>query len=304
MYDLLIVGSGPAGLTAAIYSSRAFLKTLVLAGDQKGGQLISTTSVDNFPGFPDGIMGPELMMRLEEQAKKFGTEITIEEATDIIQDGENFLVNGKYQSKTVLVASGASHRHLGILEEKVFAGKGVSYCATCDAFFFRDKVVAVVGGGDSAMEEANFITKFARKVYLIHRREEFRASKIMIDKVKHNSKIELVLNREVKSLQGDGVLQKIILSSTVSEPDLTLEIDGLFVAIGLVPNSQWIQKLVALDEKKYIKKNPDLGFAHQTSCPGIFAAGDVTDPVYRQAVVAAGDGAAAALEIIKFVEKK
>jgi thioredoxin reductase (NADPH) len=351
VYDVIIIGSGPAGLTAAIYTSRAFLKTLVLTGLEKGGQLTTTTSVDNFPGFPEGIQGPELMQKMEEQAVKFGTEIVPEEATSVIlsaakdlpSDKKQFTVNSKYQSRSLIIASGASHKHLGLPEEKDFIGKGVSYCATCDAFFFRGKTVAVIGGGDTAMEEASFISKFASKVYLIHRRAEFKASKIMFDKVKNNPKIEIIINRTVKQLLnsnnivGDDLLvvpqtdkpgglslQKIILESTIGEPDQELSVDGLFVAIGLRPNTDFLKGIVNLDEKGYIikssnirknpleiRKNPNgnisekqqgqTNYKNMTSVEGIFVAGDVADPIYRQAITAAGDGCAAALEVEKWL---
>lgn len=305
IYDVIIVGSGPAGLTAAIYSSRAFLKTLVLSGNKKGGQLMDTTSVDNFPGFPEGIMGPDLMRKMEEQAKKFGTEILFDEVQTIDSSKKPFVINSKYSSYSIIIASGASHKHLGIPEEEKFIGHGVSYCATCDAFFFRGKTVGVVGGGDTAMEEANFISKFANKVYLIHRREEFRASKIMFDKVKNNPKIEILTNKTVSKLSGSPNLKSVTLSSTVDETTQELPLDGLFVAIGLKPNTEFLKEMLALDEKGYIvSSQKSAPFHHLTSVPGIFFAGDVADPIYRQAISASGDGCMAALEVEKWLNQK
>ncbi len=302
IYDVIIIGSGPAGLTAAIYSSRAFLKTLVLSGNKKGGQLMDTTSVDNFPGFPEGIMGPDLMQKMEEQAKKFGTEILFDEAQTIDSSKKPFVINNKYSSHSIIIASGASHKHLGIPEEEKFIGHGVSYCATCDAFFFRGKTVGVVGGGDTAMEEASFISKFASKVYLIHRREEFRASKIMLDKVKNNPKIEILTNKTVSKLSGSPNLKSVTLSSTVDKTIQELPLDGLFVAIGLKPNTEFLKGILALDEKGYIVSSQNSApFRHLTSIPGIFFAGDVADPIYRQAISASGDGCMAALEVEKWL---
>lgn len=266
-------------------------------------------------------MGTDLMNRMMEQAKKFGTEIINEEATSIILRSEAtknlFSVNDKYRARAIIIATGASHKKLDILSEEKFSGKGVSYCATCDAFFFRDKIVGVVGGGDTAMEEASFISKFAKKVYLIHRRNEFRASKIMVERVLKNSKIEIIYNRTVKELVGGNKLQKIILTSTVGEPDMELSIDGLFVAIGLKPNTDFLKGKVELDEKGYVKKirNPkyaiknDKGeiiryrFNMMTSIDGVFTAGDVHDSVYRQAITAAGYGCEAALEVDKWLNE-
>ncbi len=350
IFDVVILGSGPAGLNAAIYTSRAFLKTAVLTGFQPLGQLTTTTLVENFPGFPDGIMGPELMQKMEAQAKKFGAEKYSDEATilnevkDPLTKKKLFTINDKYQSRSVIIATGASHKSLGLPEEKDFLGHGLSYCATCDAFFFRDKNVAVVGGGDTAMEEANFISRFAKKVYLIHRRAEFRASKIMQEKIKKNPKIEIVLNRVAKSLVGDDLpvvpksrangtmdkpgglsLRGIILQSTTNERDLKLSVDGLFVAIGLKPNTDFLKGKITLDEKGYIKKilsntnqyyqiltntnklkNKKINsekYGHMTNIEGIFFAGDVADSEYRQAVTAAGDGCAAALEVEKWLDE-
>jgi thioredoxin reductase (NADPH) len=313
LYDVIIIGSGPSGLTAAIYTSRAFLKTLVLSGNKKGGQLMDTTSVDNFPGFPEGVMGPDLMMKMEIQAKKFGTEIISDEVSEInlpspaiASTTASFTINNKYQAKSIIIATGASHKKLEIQNEEKFWGHGVSYCATCDAFFFRNKAVGVVGGGDTAMEEANFISKFASKVYLIHRREEFKASKIMLDKVKNNPKIEIITNRTVSKLSGSPVLKNITLKSTTNEKDMELPVDGLFVAIGLKPNTDFLKGIVNLDKKGYIiRPTTDYvlrtTYSHMTSVNGIFVAGDVSDPIYRQAITSAGDGCAAALEVEKYL---
>ncbi len=308
IYDVIILGSGPAGYTAAIYSSRAYLKTLLLSGNLKGGQLTETTLVENYPGFVDGIMGPELMQKMEAQAKRFGTEIVAEEAASADFSKKPFVVNDKYQAKTVIIATGASHKKLGLPEEEEYRGKGLSYCATCDAFFFRGKDIAVIGGGDTAMEEASFIAKFAKKVYLIHRRHEFRASRIMVERVLKNPKIEVIWDRTVKKLNGRGKLQAVILESTSGEKDMELPVEGLFVAIGLKPNTDFLQGKVELDEKGYVKKfpisNSKFPSNNMTSVDGVFVAGDVADPVYRQAVTAAGDGCAAALEVEKWLTEK
>lgn len=304
LYDVIIIGSGPAGLTAAIYTSRSFLKTAVFSGNKKGGQLMDTTMVENYPGFPEGIMGPDLMEKMIAQAKRFKTEIIDEDVVNVEFTKHPFEINNKYKARSIIVATGASHKELGIPEENKFKGHGVSYCATCDGFFFKDKVIAVLGGGDTAMEEANFLSKFGKKIYVIHRRHEFRASKIMIDKVMNNSKVEVVWDHVVKELKGNEKLQSIVLQSTVDKKDVELQVDGLFVAIGLKPNTSFIEGFINLDEKGYILKNKEENeYSHMTSVDGVFVAGDVSDPVYRQAVTAAGDGCAAALEVEKWLNE-
>jgi thioredoxin reductase (NADPH) len=303
MRDVIIVGSGPAGWTAAIYAARAELKPLVFEGHEPGGQLMTTTEVENFPGFPQGVQGPELMRIFKEQAKRFETEIKSEFVDRLVRidGGFELTANGQtYQSKTVIVSTGATARRLGLASEKALYGKGVSACATCDGFFFRGKQVIVVGGGDSAMEEANFLTRFASKVFLVHRRDSFRASKIMQERTRNNAKIELVLNREVAEILGEeaGRVTGVRLRDTVSGGLVEMPIDGVFAAIGHEPNVGLVKGLVDLDEKGYIKTLPGTA---QTNVPGLFACGDVQDARYRQAITAAGSGCMAALDAEKYL---
>lgn len=295
MYDVIIIGSGPAGYTAAIYASRAFLKTLLIAGTQVGGQLTTTTMIDNFPGFSKGIMGPTLMEEMKQQAVRFGTEVVMDEIKTISSTSP-FTVTGskEYQGKTVIIATGAQAKTLGIPTEETFRGKGISYCATCDGFFFKGKTIAVFGGGDTAMEEATFLTKFADKVTIIHRREEFRASKIMIEKAKRDPKISFLLNKTVDAFYGDTVLRGV---KFVDGTDVAL--DGAFIAIGHTPATGFLKDVVVLDEKGYVKVSNTM-----TSIEGIFAAGDCVDSRYRQAVVAAGMGSMAAIDAEKWLEGK
>jgi thioredoxin reductase (NADPH) len=303
MRDVIIVGSGPPGWTAAIYAARAELKPLVFEGHEPGGQLMTTTEVENFPGFPQGVQGPELMRIFKEQAKRFETEIRSEFVDRLVRidGGFELTANGQnYQSKTVIVSTGATARRLGLASEKALYGKGVSACATCDGFFFRGKQVIVVGGGDSAMEEANFLTRFASKVFLVHRRNSFRASKIMQERTRNNAKIELVLNREVAEILGEevGRVTGVRLRDTVSGDLVEMPIDGVFAAIGHEPNVGLVKGLVDLDEKGYIKTLPGTA---QTNVPGLFACGDVQDARYRQAITAAGSGCMAALDAEKYL---
>lgn len=300
--NVVVIGSGPAGLTASIYLSRARLNPILIAGINWGGQLMSTTIVENFPGFPEGIMGPELMNRMLRQAESFGTQVFFENVSKIDKLKNNkFLVrteeNKEFVSKSILIATGASPRTLNIPGEKEFWAKGVSTCATCDGAFFRDKVVAVVGGGDSAMEEANFLTKFASKVYLIHRRETFRASAIMQEKINKNSKIVKIMNSEVVEILGTAKVNKIKILNKIDNSTYFLDCDGIFLAIGHIPATQFIKDLVEIDELGYIKSKD--GFS--TNLEGIFVAGDVEDHKYRQAITAAGAGCKAALEIEKWL---
>ncbi len=319
MYDVIIIGSGPAGYTAALYTSRAFLKTALFTGIQIGGQLTTTTEVDNFPGFPKGILGSQLMMDMEEQAKRFGTKIEHSSVLSLsprLSSGEagqssdkKFIIkteNEQFESRTVIIATGATAMYLGLPTETAFFGKGVSACATCDGFFFRGKEVVVVGGGDTAMEEATFLTKFATKVTVIHRRDEFRASAIMLDRAKKDPKITFLTNREIVEIYGDATVRGVKLRDTTNRQDMsdktdTLEdykTDGVFLAIGHKPNTEFLKGVVDLDEKGYVKivKNTE------TSVQGIFAAGDCVDSRYRQAVVAAGQGAMAAIDVEKYLE--
>jgi thioredoxin reductase (NADPH) len=367
MYDVIIIGSGPSGYTAALYSSRAYLKTLIITGDQPGGQLTTTTEVDNFPGFEQGILGPELVDVMKKQVERFGTEIKIDTIQNVkvqilkeipttsrkaglrgIHDaviptssetasGQNsksshfFILvgqNGEYQARSVIIATGASAKRLGIPSEETFRGKGISYCATCDGFFFKNKNVVVLGGGDTAMEDATFLTKFASHVTIIHRRDEFRASPIMLDKAKKNEKISFLLNKTVEEFYGETSIQGLKLKDGKTGKVENMPIGGVFVAIGHKPSTDFLKNTVELDEKGYVLtkfpmtndklqtnlkeqysknklklKNPMMEMQTETSVPGIFAAGDCTDPHYRQAIVAAGQGCMAALDVQKYLEE-
>jgi len=300
-YNLIIIGSGPAGLTSAIYAARANLKPLVFEGYQPGGQLMITTDIENFPGFPEGIAGPQLMDKMREQAQKFGSEHIFEEVERVDTSVHPFKLwaGGKeYQAKSLIVSTGATARWLGLPSEKEFQGRGVSACATCDGFFFRDMDVAVVGGGDTALEEANFLTRFAKKVYLIHRRDQLRGSQIMQDRVKSNPKIKIVWNSTVDEIYGDNVVKGIRLKSTKDGSLSKLAVDGVFMAIGHVPNTAAFGEQLEKDAAGYLKTT---GFT-RTNVPGVFAAGDVADPNYRQAISAAGTGCMAALDAQRYLE--
>ena len=303
MHNVAIIGSGPAGYTAGIYASRASLEPVLFEGLESGGQLMLTTDVENYPGFDSGVMGPDLMQIFKKQAEKFGTQIKTETVNKIEKiDGGFKLETGKgsYEFKSVIISSGASAIWLDVKGEKELQGHGVSSCATCDGFFFKEKKVIVVGGGDSAMEEALFLTKFATKVYIVHRRDSFRASKIMQDRVLENEKIEVLWNKEVTEIHGKESVNSVSLKDTGDQSLLELAIDGVFVAIGHTPNVAFLDGLVDLDEKGYIKT----GFTTDTSTsvPGVFAAGDVADSVYRQAVTAAGTGCQAAIDAERWLE--
>ena len=303
MLDLAIIGSGPAGYTAGIYASRASLKPVLFEGLESGGQLMLTTDVENYPGFDSGIMGPDLMQIFKKQAERFGTEIKTETINSIKKiDGGFSLESAKdsYEFKSVIISSGASAKWLDVKGEKELQGHGVSACATCDGFFFKEKEVIVVGGGDSAMEEALFLTKFATKVYIVHRRDSFRASKIMQDRVLGNDKIEVLWNKEVTEIHGSGSVESVSLSDTKDGSSSEVNIDGVFMAIGHTPNVDFLAGLVELDEKGYVKT----GFTTETSTsvPGVFAAGDVADSIYRQAVTAAGTGCQAAIDAERWLD--
>ena len=300
MYDVVIIGAGPAGYTAGIYCSRARHNTLLISGILPGGQLMNTTDVENYPGFSDGIMGPDLMTVMRKQTEKMGTKIIDDEVTSVDFKSNPLKVktaSEEFEARTVIVCTGANPRKIGLDGEQTFAGKGVSYCATCDGAFFKDQELIVVGGGDSAMEEATFLTKFASTVHIVHRREEFRASKIMQERALANEKIKVHFNCTVKDIQGDQKFQKVILNNTKTNEDETLEAGGLFVAIGHEPNSKMFQNQLELDENGYviIKNNTE------TSIPGVFCAGDVHDHRYRQAVTAAGFGCMAAIDVDKYL---
>ena len=303
MLDLAIIGSGPAGYTAGIYASRASLKPVLFEGLESGGQLMLTTDVENYPGFDSGIMGPDLMQIFKKQAERFGTEIKTETINSIKKiDGGFSLESAKdsYEFKSVIISSGASAKWLDIKGEKELQGHGVSACATCDGFFFKDKEVIVVGGGDSAMEEALFLTKFAKKVYIVHRRDSFRASKIMQDRALDNDEIEVLWNKEVTEIHGSESVESVSLADTKDGSSSEVNIDGVFMAIGHTPNVDFLDGLVELDEKGYVKT----GFTTETSTsvPGVFAAGDVADSIYRQAVTAAGTGCQAAIDAERWLD--
>ncbi len=303
-YDVIILGSGPAGYTAALYTSRAFLKTLVLAGTAPGGQLTTTTDVDNFPGFPRGIKGPALMMEMKKQAERFGTEVAVATVTSVKRQetGKNFVVvteGQTYEARAVIVATGAQARYLGLPSEQKYMGKGVSACATCDGFFFRGKDIVVVGGGDTAMEEATFLTTFANKVTIVHRREEFRASRVMLDRARKNPKISFLTNKTVEEILGGSVVTGIRLKDRKTGRQEDVKTDGVFLAIGHTPSTEFLKGVVELDEKGYIVVKETA-----TSVPGIFAAGDCVDHKYRQAVVAAGMGCMAAMDAEKWLAEQ
>lgn len=298
MRQLIIIGSGPAGYTAAIYAARANLFPLLIASSvEAGGELMNTTEVENYPGFPDGVQGPQLMALFQEQAERFGTSLVLDDATKVELDGEIKTVtlgSGVVEEAlAVIYATGSAYRKLGVDGEDRLSGHGVSWCATCDGFFFREKVIAVVGGGDSAMEEANFLTKFASKVYVIHRSETFRASEIMIERARQNPKIEFLTNKAIEKVGGDDLVSHVILRDTVDGSESTLDLDGLFIAVGSDPRVHLVHGQLELTKDGTIKVD---GRSSRTSLPGVFAAGDVLDPTYRQAVTAAGSGTVAALD--------
>ena len=303
MKNVAIIGSGPAGYTAGIYAGRANLEPVLFEGLESGGQLMLTTDVENYPGFVDGIMGPELMQVFKGQAERFGTEIKTETIDSIESIDGGFKLKsskGDYEFKSVIISSGASAKWLDIKGEKELQGHGVSACATCDGFFFKEKEVIVVGGGDSAMEEALFLTKFAKKVYIVHRRDSFRASKIMQDRALGNDKIEVLWNKEVTEIHGSESVESVSLADTKDGSSSEVNIDGVFMAIGHTPNVDFLDGLVELDEKGYVKT----GFTTETSTsvPGVFAAGDVADSIYRQAVTAAGTGCQAAIDAERWLD--
>lgn len=299
---ILIIGSGPAGLTAAIYAARAGLDPLMIEGMERGGQLMITTDVENYPGFPDGIMGPELMDQMRKQAERFGTRIVSSNVTEVDFSQRPFTVSvgpDAYSAETIIISTGASARWLDVPGEGKLRGYGVSACATCDGFFFRDKELVVVGGGDSAMEESLFLTKFATKVTVVHRREEFRASTIMANRVLDHPKIEVIWNTVVEEILGDKVVDGVRIRNVVTDEVTTMATDGVFVAIGHDPNTSVFKGKLDLDEDGYIVTKPGTTI---TSVEGVFAAGDVTDKVYRQAVTAAGMGCQAALDAERFLD--
>jgi thioredoxin reductase (NADPH) len=310
IYDVVVIGSGPAGYTAALYTSRAFLKTVLLSGIQPGGQLTTTTEIDNFPGFPKSIMGPQLMVDMAEQVKRFGTEIKPHTVSSIDRKGTLFVVHTEseqIETRTVIVATGASAMYLGLPSEETFRGKGVSACATCDGFFFRGKEVVVVGGGDTAMEEATFLSKFATKVTIIHRREEFRASAIMLERAKKDPKIVFLTNKIIEEIVGDTAVTGVRIKDAKTGEITVYPTQGVFLAIGHKPSTAFLQGVVDLDPKGYVvvaTSSSSLAPKTATSIPGLFAAGDCVDPRYRQAIVAAGQGCMAAMDAEKYLEQE
>ena len=301
--DVIVIGGGPAGYTAALYAARANLEPLVIEGFNWGGQLMITSDVENYPGYADGVLGPAMMQDFRRQAERFGAEFVTDDATGVDLSERPFKVSvgdDVHLAETVIVATGATARQLGLESEVALQGRGVSYCATCDAFFYKDKVVAVVGGGDSALEEASFITKFASKVYLVHRRDEFRASQIMVDRARANDKIEFVLGTVVEDVLGveESKVTGVRLRNLATGETSDLAADGFFVAIGHDPTTGLFLDWLDHDENGYLVTR---GKTTETNVPGVFAAGDVQDHVYRQAVTAAGSGCAAALDAERFL---
>ncbi len=301
IYNLVIIGSGPAGLTAALYASRAELKPLLIAGLEPGGQLMQTTEVENFPGFPHGIMGPELMDNMQKQVERFGTEVVLENSTAVDFSQKPFRIKTakkEYLAKTVIIATGATANWLNLESEQRLRGKGVSACATCDGFFFKNQEIVVAGGGDSAMEEANFLTKFASKVTIVHRRNEFKASKIMLKRAQENPKIKFVTDATIAEIVGETKVEGVKIKHNQSGQEEVISAGGFFVAIGHTPNTKIFREAgIELDQKGYIKVKNNT----QTNIEGVFVAGDVNDPRYRQAITAAGMGCMAALDVEKYL---
>jgi thioredoxin reductase (NADPH) len=301
--DVVVVGSGPAGYTAAIYTARAQLNPVVYEGSvTAGGALMNTTEVENFPGFENAIMGPDLMEQMRKQSLRFGANLVTDDLVSMKLDGPvKELVDGSgntIRAKSVILAMGSAYKELGLTNEKRLSGRGVSWCATCDGFFFREQVIAVVGGGDSAMEEANFLTKFATKVVLIHRRDSFRASKIMVERAKNNPKIEFLFNTEVLDVLGEDKVTGLKLKNSVTGEESVREFTGLFIAIGHLPRSELVKGQVTLNSEGYVEV---VGRTTKTNLPGVFACGDLVDFTYRQAITAAGSGCQAALDAERFL---
>jgi thioredoxin reductase (NADPH) len=300
--DVIVIGSGPSGYTAALYTARANLKPLVFEGSvTAGGALMNTTEVENFPGFRDGIMGPALMDEMRAQAERFGAELVADDVVEVDLTGEVKVVRtatDTYTARSVILATGSGYRKLGLPREEELSGRGVSWCATCDGFFFREQAIAVVGGGDSAIEEATFLTRFGSKVYLIHRRDELRASKIMQERAFADPKLEIIWNAEIAEINGDERLESVTLRDTVTGDTRPLEVTGLFIAIGHDPRSELLGGQVDLDDNGYVLVDQP---STRTNVPGVFAAGDLVDHHYRQAITAAGTGCAAALDAERFI---
>lgn len=302
--DVIIIGSGPAGYTAGIYAARANMNPLILTGMEPGGQLTTTTDVENFPGYPEAVTGPELMADLQKQAERFGTEIKYEYVTEVTfgeKEGDVHTVksnNGTYQARSIIISTGATAKYLGLDDETKYAGSGVSACATCDGFFYRGKDVAVVGGGDTAAEEATYLSKLCNKVYLLVRKEEMRASKAMQDRVANTHNLEVLYNHELIGLEGNNVVEKAKIINNITNEEKELIVDGVFIAIGHKPNTELFQGKLDMDETGYLITQDR---SYKTNVPGVFAAGDVQDSVYRQAITAAGSGCAAALDAERYV---
>lgn len=299
---MIIIGSGPAGLTAAIYAARANLNPLMIEGEEVGGQLMTTTDVENFPGFPKGITGPELMDITKQQAARFGTRFIAKNVTKVDLSKRPFKIwigTELYESETIVISTGASAKYLGLANERRLLGRGVSACATCDGAFFKNQVVAVVGGGDTAMEESNFLTRFASKVYLVHRRDSFRASKIMVDRTLKNPKIEVLYNSVIEDVLGDKEVTGVKIKNMATDEVNDLPVQGMFAAIGHKPNTDIFKGQLDMNEVGYLQTKPGTTY---TSVDGVFAAGDVQDHVYRQAITAAGSGCMAAIDAERWLE--
>ena len=302
--DVIIIGSGPAGYTAGIYAARANMNPLILTGMEPGGQLTTTTDVENFPGYPEAVTGPELMADLQKQAERFGTEIKYEYVTEVTfgeKEGDVHTVksnNGTYQARSIIISTGATAKYLGLDDETKYAGSGVSACATCDGFFYRSKDIAVVGGGDTAAEEATYLAKLCNKVYLLVRKDEMRASKAMIQRVENTHNLEVLYNHELIGLEGNNVVEKAKIINNVTNEEKELIVDGVFIAIGHKPNTDLFKGKLDMDETGYLITQDR---SYKTNIPGVFAAGDVQDSVYRQAITAAGSGCSAALDAERYV---
>ena len=297
---LIIIGGGPAGLTSAIYTSRAGLEPLVINGPEPGGQITLTPDLENYPGFPDGIGGFEIMEKITEQAEKFGTRMVFEIVENVQFEEKPYILetdSGKYEAESVIIATGSEAKRLGLYREEELTGNGISYCATCDGAFFKGKEVAVVGGGNVAIEEADFLTKFASKVYLIHRRDKLRGDKILADRIKDNEKVEILWSTEVKELKGDKHLDGVVIENNETNERKNLGIKGLFMAVGYDPRTEIFKGQIDLDEKNYIITDKN----QRTNKKGIFAAGDVQEPDFNQVIVAAGTGAKAAMQVDKYL---
>jgi thioredoxin reductase (NADPH) len=314
-FKIAVIGSGPAGLTAAIYTSRGDIETIIYSGSQPGGQLTTTTEIENFPGFVDGIMGPELMSNMQSQAERFGAKLELAEVSKIIinkDTNKKFTVvseSGEADFDGIIIASGAKAKYLNLPDEEKWIGKGYHSCATCDGFFYKNKVIVVVGGGDSAMEEANFLTKFGSIVYIIHRNSNYKASKIMLDRAKANPKIKFIENKIISKLQGSAFIESIELTDTLSGEKTEMVVDGVFMAIGHQPNSEFVKNILDMDTAGYLlnqthipQENRNSKYQTSTKIEGIFVAGDIQDTIYRQAITAAGDGCKAAMDLEKWLE--